>query len=68
MTDQASRRDSKSSFGVTISCTNKSIKSLRDGPLEITEGGWVEVKNFRCMNFFKPTCLQDFFFPGASLH
>ena len=40
MTDQAGRRDSKSSFGVTISCTNKNIKSLRDGPLEITEGGW----------------------------
>ena len=46
------------------------IKSLRDGPLEITEGGGggLRVKNFRCMNFFKPTCLQDFFSQAQALH
>ena len=48
------------------------IKSLRDGPLEITEGGGggggLRVKNFRCMNFFKPTCLHDFFSQAQALH
>ena len=48
------------------------IKSLRDGPLEITEGGGggggVWGKNFGGMNFFKPTCLQDFFSQAQALH
>ena len=67
MTDQPGRRDSKSSVGVTISCTNKDIKSLRDGQLEITEGGGggkegVGVKNFRCMNFFLSPLVCRIFF------
>ena len=73
MTDQPGRRDSKSSVGVTISCTNKDIKSLRDGQLEITEGGGGGGggggEKFSVHEFFlKPTCLQDFFPQAQALH
>ena len=42
----------------------RTIKNNRGG----VGGGGGEVKNCRCMNFFMPTCLQDFFSEAQALH